>query len=244
MHGYPAAYRSARPLWRPLIVRRASLLVAVTLVLVACDARSEGSSAPSTFTNEPTISEAPPVIAATDVPTASPTPPAEPAAPPPTSGPPSDDCVNGWVTPAEGTPERTNPIGVIRRTSPFEGDYVIVDVRMFVGPESPPSDKAYLADIRRWYVKLYATDDLTYQGRFLVEQRRFGRGVAAVAPYDTEGFASPDWIGFQWENGSQAQRYPGLPGAWAGVPYDFVDGGEGLTIPGLPDELRGCLAGT
>jgi hypothetical protein len=152
--------------------------------------------------------------------------------------------VNGWVTPDEGTAERTNPIGVIRRTSPFDGDYVIVDMRMFVGPESPPSDKAYLADIRRWYVKLYATDDLTYQGRFLVEQRRFGRGVSAVAPYDTEGFASPDWIGFQWENGSQAQRYPELPGTWAGVPYDFVDGGEGLTFPGLPDEVRGCLAGT
>ena len=70
------------------------------------------------------------------------------------------------------------------------------------------------------------------------------RGVAAVAPYDTEGFASPDWIGFQHEEGSARTRYPGLPGRWAGVPYDFVEGGEGLTIPGLPEEVRGCLRGT
>ena len=198
----------------------------------------------STFTNEPTVSEAPPVATATAEPSASPTPPATPSDPPATSGPEATDCVNGWVTPPEGTAERTTPIGVIRRTARFSGDYVIVDMRMFVGPESPPSDKGYLSDIRRWYVKLYATDDPTYQGRFLVEQRRFGRGVAAVAAYDTEGFSSPDWIGFQWEGGAEPARYEGLPGAWVGIPYDFVGGGEGLTIPGLPDEVRGCLEGT
>ena len=214
-------------------------------MLVACDRASDRAASPGgTFTNEPAATDEPPVIAATDAVSASPTLPAEPTTPRPTSGPPTDGCVNGWVTPAEGTPERTNPVGVIRRTAPFDGDYVIVDMRMFVGPESPPSDKGYLAEVRRWYVKLYAADDLTYQGRFLVEQRRFGRGVAAVAPYDTEGFASPDWIGFQWEDGSEPDRYPGLPDAWAGVPYDFVAGGEGLTIPGLPAEVRDCMAGT
>ncbi len=123
---------------------------------------------------------------------------------------------------------------------------MIVDIRTFVGPESPPADdKGYLQDIRRWYVKLYIEDDWAYQGRFIVEQRRFGRGVAAVAPYDTVGFGSPDWSGFQW-NSAEPEPVPrtGLPGAWAGTAYDFVRGGEGLTIPGLPEELRGCLEGT
>jgi hypothetical protein len=230
-----------------LIERLAFLLViALTVVvsLASCERDDDPEPPAGSFVNEPAQTDEPPVIAASDEPSASPTPPAEPVTPPETSGAPAPDCANGWVTPDEGTPERTNPIGVIRRTSRFAGDYTIVDMRMFVGPESPPSDKGYLADIRRWYVKLYALDDLAYQGRFLVEQRRFGRGVAAVAPYDSKGFASPDWIGFQWERDSEPQRYPGLPGSWAGVPYDFVEGGEGLTIPGVPDEVLGCLEGT
>ncbi len=120
---------------------------------------------------------------------------------------------------------------------------------MFVGPESPPSEgegaKGYLQDIRRWYVKLYADDDISYQGRFLVEQRVFGRGVSAVAPYDTEGFSSPDWTGFQFDSAEPAAKtYPGLPGRWSGVPYDFVKGGGGLTNPGLPDAVVGCMKGT
>ena len=135
---------------------------------------------------------------------------------------------------------------MIRRTAPVEGDFTVVDMRLFVGPESPPSeDKGYLRDIRRWYVKLYVDGDWTYQGRFIVEQRRFGRGVAAVAPYDTEGFSSPDWSGFQWNSADTTpKRYPGLPGEWRGTRYDFVKGGAGLTIPGLPDAVRGCLDGT
>jgi hypothetical protein len=229
----------------PLIARISFLLVIALVALVACDrgGGDEPSGTAGTFTNEPTASEAPPVTTTTAEPTASPTPPALPATPPPTSGAPSASCADGWVTPDEGSPERTTPIAVIRRTAPFQGDAVVVDMRMFVGPESPPSDKGYLSGIRRWYVKLYAEDELAYQGRFLVEQRRFGRGVAAVAPYDSEGFTSPDWIGFQWESGASPERYAGLPGEWTGIPYDFVDGGAGLTIPGLPEELRGCLEG-
>jgi hypothetical protein len=143
----------------------------------------------------------------------------------------------------------TDPLGVIRRTAPVAGEFRVVDMRMFVGPESPPSEgegaKGYLQDIRRWYIKLYVPDDLTYQGRFLVEQRAFGRGVSAVAPYDTGGFSSPDWSGFQFDSANTASRaYPGLPGEWMGVRFDFVNGGSGLTIPGLPDAVLGCLDGT
>ncbi len=71
----------------------------------------------------------------------------------------------------------------------MKGPLVVVDMRRFIGPESPPSDQGYLLEVERWYIKLYAHDDIAFQGRFLVEARRFGRGVAAVAPYDTEGFA-------------------------------------------------------
>jgi hypothetical protein len=175
----------------------------------------------------------------------SPTPPATPAEPLPTRGPKTDGCINGWITPARTSPLFTDPIGVVRRTSRWRGAYRVVDMRYFVGPESPPSDKGYIAVVERWYIKLYAPGDLSYQGRFIVEKRVFGRGVAAVAPYDTSGFRSPDWSGFQWDVADpDPVAYPGLPGAWSGIRYDFVRGGSGLEIPGLPAQVRGCLDGT
>ena len=178
-------------------------------------------------------------------PIASPTPPALPIVPPATSGPPTGTCDNGWATPKAGTPQFTDPLGIVRRTTGVQGPLVVVDMRRFIGPESPRSDQGYLLDVERWYIKLYARDDIAFQGRFLVESRRFGRGLSAVAPYDTEGFESPEWVGFQFDSESFARkRYPGLPGRWSGTPYDFVRGGAGLKIPGLPDEVLGCLAGT
>ncbi len=153
--------------------------------------------------------------------------------------------MNGWVTPDTDSGEFTSPLGVIRRATGVRGQLAVVDMRMFEGPESPPSDKGYLLTVRRWYVKLYARNDLAFQGRFLVEARTFGQGLAAVAPYDTDGFRSPDWIGFQFDSADpEPKLYEGLPGAWAGVPYDFVKGGAGLEIPGLPEEVTGCLSAT
>jgi hypothetical protein len=79
----------------------------------------------------------------------------------------------------------------------------------------------------------------------LVEERVWGIGLVAVAPFDTTGFTSPDWVGFQYEAAdSMRKAYPGLPGKWAGTPYDFVKGGAGLRIPGLPRAVVGCLAQT
>jgi hypothetical protein len=186
-----------------------------------------------------------PVRSATTTPTARPTKPAVPANPPPTSGASADTCVGGWFTPSEGSSLWTFPLDVIRRAARISGPLTVVDMRTFVGQESPPTDKNYLTDIRRWYVKLYAPHDLSFQGRFLVEDRRFGRGLAAVAAYDSHGFASPDWVGFQYDAGDpRAYPYPGLPGTWSGMAYDFVKGGAGLTFPGLPPEIAGCLDGT
>lgn len=217
------------------------------LASAACD-RSGEEEPSGAFATEPSPTPAPTeaiIVPSEDV-GPSPTPPATPTRTPMTRGAASPGCVEGWVTPPRQSAEFTDPLGIVRRTAPVDGEFVVVDMRMFIGPESPPSpDKAYLQNIRRWYIKLYVDDDWSYQGRFLVEERRFGRGVAAVAPFDSTGFRSPDWIGFQWDSTDPAPRaYPGLPGRWAGIPYDFVEGGAGLEIPGLPDEVRGCLDGT
>jgi hypothetical protein len=174
-----------------------------------------------------------------------PTPPALPATPPPRFGPASATCEGGWSTPAQGSSLWLTPLAVIRKATGVAGRLRVVDMRTFVGPESPPSRMNYLSDIRRWYVKLFAKDDLSFQGRFLVEDRRFGRGLAAVAPYDTHGFVAPDWVGFQYDAEHQkAFSYRGLPGTWTGIAYDFVNGGRGLTLPGLPTASAGCLDGT
>jgi hypothetical protein len=237
------------------LVRRVSLVVVVAVLVAgvgyfAIRQSDDGvTAAPSPeFPNAPG-SSTPALTPSASAVAVSPTPPAVPAKQPATKGPATPSCVGGWVTPPRTTPMFTDPLGIIRRTSPVDGDLVVVDLRMFVGPESPPSvgegAKGYLQDIRRWYVKLYAADDLSYQGRFLVEQRVFGRGVAAVAPYDTGGFRSPDWTGFQYDSAAPAPlAYAGLPGEWSGQPYDFVKGGDGLTNPGLPDKVLGCLKGT
>ena len=178
-------------------------------------------------------------------PGASPTSPATPATRPPTSGAASASCIDGWKAPKRGSALYALPLTVIHRTQPVTGKVVLVEMRYFAGPESPPSDQNYLGEVRRWYVKLYAANDSGYQGRFLVENRRFGSGVSAVAPYDTKGYASPDWSGFQWSSADPTPHpYPGLPGGWAGSRYDFVDGGQGMRIHGLPDAVVGCLDGT
>jgi hypothetical protein len=208
---------------------------AVLVVLAACEGSSPSADDPFA---SPAASFPSPSIASL-------TPPALPATPPPTSGRASATCVDGWTTPPPGSRLARRALRVIERATRFRGEPVVVDMRYFTGPEAPPSEMGYLATVERWYVKLYTEADLTFQGRFLVESREFGEGVVAVAPYDTTGFRSPDWSGFQWEAGDPEPRaYPGLPGAWAGARYDFVRGGDGLTIRGLPNQVIGCLDGT
>jgi hypothetical protein len=223
----------------------AVIVTVLALAIAACDgtgdggrdegfgaARSVSPTASDAFT--PSASVAP-----------SPTQPAVPDPAPKTRGAASPTCVEGWRTPPRDTPLFTDPLGIVRRTAPVDGEFTVVDMRYFTGPESPPSDKGYILEIDRWYIKLFVESDWSYQGRFIVEARRFGRGVAAVAPYDSRGFRSPDWTGFQWDSADpEPAAYPGLPGRWSGIPYDFVGGGQGLDIAGLPDEVRGCLAGT
>jgi hypothetical protein len=210
------------------------MIVAALLLLAACESGPETfptpspSPSPSPFPSTPTL--------------ASPTPPTLPQLPPPTKGDRSATCVDGWKMPRPDSPLAAKPLRVLRRTVRLPGEPVIVEMRYFTGPESPPSEKGYIMTIERWYVKLYTEADLRFQGRFLIESREYGDGVAAVAPYDTEGYRSPDWSGFQWNEADQTPRpYAGLPGEWSGIRYDFVKGGAGLHLPGLPAEVTGCL---
>jgi hypothetical protein len=217
-------------------------IVSLSLLLAACS--GGGGEGPSTAP-----SASPPLISTvgpTAVPSATPVAPPSPfATPPPTHGAVASDCVHGWVTPHEGTARFLEPLGIIRRTTRVQGPLVVMDMRYFEGPESPPSEQGYLLSVQRWYIRLYAKDDPAFQGRFLVEARRFGRGLSAVAAFDTSGWRSPDWTGFQFDSAvTMTKAYPGLPGTWEGVPYDFVKGGAGLQISGLPAEVAGCLDGT
>jgi hypothetical protein len=231
-----------------MVRRFIPLLAVLVLAAAACHASAAATATSSDpFSVEPTASDSGAMPAATSVaPDASPTPPAVPASPPPKQGAPSATCAHGWVTPPADSTLYTDPLGIIRRTDPVKGEFVVVDMRMFHGPESPPNpEEGYLRDVTRWYIKLYDRSDLSYQGRFLVEEREFGRGLAAVAPYDTHGFRSPDWSGFQFTSENTKRRtYAGLPGALAGLRYNFVMGGEGLTFRGLPSAVQGCLDGT
>ena len=224
-------------------VRRFLAAVLMLTAFVSCtDGTSDPGSSPS-----PTSTTVPPPVTPVESPSvaASPTRPPLPEQPPATSGSAALDCVNGWTTPTKSDDLFTSPLGVIRRTTGIEGPLRVVDMRYFEGPESPPSDKGYLLVVERWYVKLFAERDFSFAGRFLVEARRFGQGVAAVAPYDSTGYGSPDWIGFQHDSADPERRtYEGLPGTWEGVPYDFVEGGAGIQIAGLPDDVVGCLSAT
>jgi hypothetical protein len=220
-------------------------LLAALLALAALASCTGDGSTGSTGSTPPESTPPPVTPVETPSETASPTRPPLPEEPPSTSGPAALDCVNGWLTPPVGSNEFTSPLGVIRRTTGVKGPLRVVDMRFFEGPESPPSDKGYLLVVQRWYVKLFARRDLAFAGRFLVEARRFGQGVAAVAPYDSSGYRSPDWVGFQHDSADPERRtYEGLPGTWAGVPYDFVEGGAGIEIPGLPEDVVGCLSAT
>src|SRR4029077_14641134 len=183
----PRASQPVRSHPLPRFIVRSCVLVAVAGLLSACIGGHDSGSIPSPLATPPPS-------------TTRPTPPALPASPPPTAGALGATCQGGWETPGRGSSLWKQPLAMIQRTTGERGQLVVVDMRTFVGPESPPEDKNYLQDIRRWYVKAYAHADPAFQGRFLVERRRFGEGVVSVAPYDTAGFASPNWVGFQFRS--------------------------------------------
>ncbi len=140
-------------------------------------------------------------------------------------------CAGGWIQPETGTPLRQVPFDTIRRVMGVSGTFSVHDIRYF---------KESGGGRRWWYAKAVMLDDSSFRVRWLVEQGTNGPpGVAAVAPYDTRGFRSPDWLAF--DGREPVTTYPGLPGTWTGSPRDFV---TGQGNEGLPAEARGCLEGT
>ncbi len=207
------------------------MLVAAALASAACTA------------DEPSPQATPPLAVSE---------PPQEGTPPPLPGRElTGDCVNGFTDLAPEDPALAEALRLLgRATAVSPGRFEVVDIRYFEGPESPPSEREYLLNVRRWYVKGTVRGDESFAGRFLIEKRSFGGGVVAVAPFDTRGIRSPDWVGFQLVEGSEPRAHPGLPGEWAGEPYDFVTGLDPETrekvfgFPGLPVEVAGCLEGT
>jgi len=217
----------------------AAPLITLVMVLVACT----GTVAPAA-TPDPTPS-ATADVATTRGPTPSttlgstPTPSGTAAQ----GGQPSDDCIAGWTSPSPGSPEYEDGMQILAGFMGQEGSWQVEEMRHFTGPDAPWIIEPRYEVVHRWYIRAGLADDPEYRGRWLVELRTDRiNGVAAVAPYESEGYRAPDWRGFVGDG--PPTTYPGLPGRWSGIEYDFVTGDGDHGMPGLPDEVVGCLDGT
>lgn len=203
------------------------------------------SSTTGSTTTEPATTTTPTSATADDDATASP-----PVEITTTSTPPSDagdagpGCVDGWTTPAPGTALRVAPLDAIRRQMGVTGQFRVLEMRYFTGPELSWIESPRLDTIEWWYVEARLVDDPAFQARWLVVRRAPGvdtEVIAAAAPFGTSGYRSPDWRAFFGDGEPRAVE--GLPGRWAGIDYDFVHGEDGEK-PGLPDDNTRCLDGT
>ncbi len=200
---------------------------------------SSPQTSPATPTSQPTLNP-------TDQPTAPPSPSANPTFVPSPASPgasPAADCVNGWMAPAPGSAEYGAALEMIESQMGVAGPWTVDEMRYFTGPDVPWILEPHYDTVLYWYVRAALVDDATFAGRWLLEQRTDTiRGISAVAPASTVGYGSPDWTGFTGEG--KARVHAGLPGKWGGIPYDFVTGEGDSGMPGLPDQVVGCLAGT
>jgi hypothetical protein len=159
------------------------------------------------------------------------------------SGEAGPGCVNGWTTPEPGTAQRQEPLDLICEQMGITGEFEVVEMRYFTGPEVPWILEPRPEVVERWYVKAALVDDPSFEARWIVEARDEAvRGIAAAAPVDSAGYQSPDWMGFVGDGAPQP--VPGLPGQWQGSPYDFVTGEDDGGNPGLPEENERCLDGS
>jgi hypothetical protein len=154
-------------------------------------------------------------------------------------------CVNGWIVPARGTRLRVEPLDMIRQEMGITGPFQVIEMRYFTGPEVPWILAPRSPFVEWWYVKAHLVDDPAFRARWLLARRWEPRrqGIAAAAPFDAEGYQSPDWRGFIGDRPPHAVE--GLPGMWVGDDFDFTVGDDPyLEHPGLPDEVVHCLDGT
>ena len=160
-----------------------------------------------------------------------------------TSATPSDGCINGWISPDPASAEYGLVLSMMDDQMAVTGDWHVDEMRYFTGPDVPWILDPHYDVVDYWYVRGSLVNEPAFAGRWLVEQRTdLIRGISAVASYSSKGYQSPDWTGFTGDG--PPQSYLGLPGEWAGVPYDFVTGEGDSGEPGLPDQVIGCLSGT
>jgi hypothetical protein len=237
----------------PITDLRSSIPTSVspTATLVPISTSVQPTLEPTTPpTLEPTPAPTPIDLTPTPGPTPAPTLPPPPSSPPTPQGTapialatPWPECVDGWISPAAGSAEYAEGLELIESQMGVTGPWTVDEMRYFTGPDVPWIIDPHFDVVYYWYVRGNLTADPTFHGRWIVEKRDETRlGVAAVAPYDTDGYESPNWTAF--EGDGQPQAYIGLPGEWAGIPYDFVTGEGDGGQPGLPDEVVGCLADT
>jgi hypothetical protein len=156
---------------------------------------------------------------------------------------PGPGCVNGWSTPSPESVARQEPLDAIRTTMGISNRFYVSEMRYFTVPEAASPGQTL---VKHWYVKASLDDDPSFRARWIVTKRDTGEPlVAAVAPYGTSGFQSPDWRAFEQVDGEEPTQHavPGVPGTWSGSEYDFVTGPNG-SGSGLPDAIKGCLDGT
>lgn len=236
-------------------MRRRGPSASVLLLVVALSGACAGAGPAASPTADPTS-------AATASPTASPEPspteqtpepaPTASTAPSPSPSPartvasggsPSGSCVEGWQSSPAGSFEHGEGLERLTLEMGLESELEMAELRYFTGPDVWWIIEPHYPVVQRWYVKGRLSTDPSFAGRWLIEQRSDEVwGIAAVAPFDSEGLSSPDWVGFFGEGPPRV--YEQLPGQWSGIPYDFVTGEGDGGFPGLPDEVVGCLEGT
>jgi hypothetical protein len=144
--------------------------------------------------------------------------------------------------PAPGSLRFEEAVEMVRDQLGLAGELDVEAIRWFTGPDLVGVIEPRYEPIERWYVKASARDDPGWRARFILQKRSEEiKGIAAVAPWGTFGYRSPDWRAFIGEG--PFRTVPGLPGEWSGVEFDYVTGGD-MDNPGLPDEVIGCLDGT
>jgi hypothetical protein len=237
------------------MIRRVLSAAAAFAMLAACTA---GSATPSpaitlTTTQAPTASptEAPtptdsPAPSPTSTVVATPEPTISlPSSPAPTLaiGLPGPTCINGYKGLPADDAKYIEGLEILTSYMGLPDPLIVEDNRYFVGPDPDWILEPRFEAVEHWYFKATLSTDPTYRGRWLVEKRSDTRlGVSAVAPYDTVGYQSPDWSGF--EGDGEPRVIAGLPGLWAGVQYDFVTGEGDGGNPGLAESQSDCMLGT
>lgn len=200
---------------------------------------AETKPAPTPTTVEPST----PPATSTPMPLSTPSPSVPGGSVPPASGPPAAGCVNGWIAAQPGSAEYEEGFAILSDYMGVTGEWEVAELRYFTGPESPGIIEPRYDVVERWYIRAGLVVDPTFRGRWILEKRTDQvLGVSAVAPYETTGYASPDWTAFVGEG--PPSNYLGLPGQWSGIPYDFVTGEGDSGNPGLPSEVIDCLLGT